>query len=115
MTELATGGFAPSIPSDAIANGSVVPYYLDDRKLRDSIAPVDDRLYAFDDLLRDRRAVPAVRGPARGNDGHVPVSRLPVRHRDRRRDPGPATQALTVYEVQEVDGSIQVRDMTCAE
>jgi nitrite reductase/ring-hydroxylating ferredoxin subunit len=36
--------------ADAIANGSVAPYYLDDRKLRVAIARVDDRLYAFDDL-----------------------------------------------------------------
>jgi 3-phenylpropionate/trans-cinnamate dioxygenase ferredoxin subunit len=36
--------------ANAIANGSVAPYYLDDRKIRVAIARVDDRLYAFDDL-----------------------------------------------------------------
>ena len=50
MTELAADPFRTVGPSDAIANDPVVPYYLDDRKLRISIARVDDRLYAFDDL-----------------------------------------------------------------
>ena len=35
---------------DSIPNGSIVTYYLPDRKLRVSVARVDDRLYAFDDL-----------------------------------------------------------------
>jgi nitrite reductase/ring-hydroxylating ferredoxin subunit len=38
------------VPADAVANDSVVPYYLTDRKLRLSIARVEGRLYAFDDL-----------------------------------------------------------------
>ena len=50
MTELATDAFRTVGPGDAIPNDFVVPYYLDDRKLRISIARVDDRLYAFDDL-----------------------------------------------------------------
>jgi 3-phenylpropionate/trans-cinnamate dioxygenase ferredoxin component len=50
MTELAPGAFRAVGPSDAIANGSVVPYYLGDRKLRISVARVGERLYAFDDL-----------------------------------------------------------------
>ena len=50
MTELATEAFRTVGPGDAIPNDFVVPYYLDDRKLRISVARVDDRLYAFDDL-----------------------------------------------------------------
>ena len=50
MTELTTRPFRRLAPSDAVTNNSVVPYYLDDRKLRISIARVDDGLYAFDDL-----------------------------------------------------------------
>ena len=50
MTELASTTFRTLGPSDSIPNDFVVPYYLDDRKLRISIARVDDRLYAFDDL-----------------------------------------------------------------
>ena len=50
MTELATAGFRTLDAADAIANDSVVPYYLSDRKLRVAVARVDDRLYAFGDL-----------------------------------------------------------------
>jgi len=37
-------------PSDAVPDDLVVPCYLNDRKLRISIARVGGRLYAFDDL-----------------------------------------------------------------
>ena len=37
MTEIALSAFRPVGPSDAIPNDFVVPYYLDDRKLRISI------------------------------------------------------------------------------
>ena len=50
MTESATAGLRTLGPSDAIPNDLVAAYYLDDRKLRISIARVADRLYAFDDL-----------------------------------------------------------------
>ena len=50
MTELAADPFRTVDSSDAIANEAVLPYYLGDRKLRISIARVDGRLYAFDDL-----------------------------------------------------------------
>ena len=86
MTELSTDTFRTVGPADAIPNDFVVPYYLDDRKLRISIARVGDRLYAFDDLCTCAdRGWPAVRRPAHRHDAHVPVPRLPIRHRDRRR------------------------------
>ena len=50
MTVLVTDAFRPVGPGSAIPNDSVVPYYLLDRKLRISVARVDDRRYAFDDL-----------------------------------------------------------------
>jgi hypothetical protein len=50
MTELVASPFRTVDPSDAIPNGAILPYYLGDRKLRVSIARVDGRLYAFDDL-----------------------------------------------------------------
>ena len=90
MTELATGAFRTVGPGDAIPNDFVVPYYLDDRKVRISVARVDDRLYAFDDLCTCAdEAVPALRRAAHGDDDHVPVPRLAVRHRDRRRGQRP--------------------------
>ena len=50
MTELAADALRTVGPGDAIPNDFVVPYYLDDLKRRISVARVDDRLYAFDDL-----------------------------------------------------------------
>ena len=52
MTVHATDTFRPVGPGNAIPNGYVVPYYLPDRKVWISVARVDDRLYAFDDLCR---------------------------------------------------------------
>ena len=98
-------------PDDAIVNGSVVPYYLADRKLRISIARVDDRLYAFDDLC----TCPT--------DHHCPLSggllsatTVMCQCHGSRFDiatgaviTGPATKALRVYEVREAEGGIQLR------
>src|SRR5262249_52865064 len=50
MTELTTDAFRTLGASDAITEEFVVPYYLEDRKLRISVARVDGHLYAFDDL-----------------------------------------------------------------
>ena len=50
MTGLAADPFRLLDPSTGVADDAVVPYYLGDRKLRISIARVDGRLYAFDDL-----------------------------------------------------------------
>ena len=45
-----TSAFRSLGPSGALAEGFVVPYYLEDRKLRVSIARVNGSVYAFDDL-----------------------------------------------------------------
>src|SRR5215472_6622598 len=50
MIELVATSFRRLGRSEAIANDFVVPHYLEDRTLRISIARVNDRLYAFDDL-----------------------------------------------------------------
>jgi hypothetical protein len=50
MTERTVDDFRTVGRDDAIPDGVVVPFYLGDRKLRISIAHVDDHLYAFDDL-----------------------------------------------------------------
>ena len=63
MPELATTAFRQIGRTEAIPNNFVVPYYLDDRKLRISIARVNHRLYAFDDLCTcTREACPALPG-----------------------------------------------------
>ena len=110
MTELATGAFRTIGRSDDLADGSVVPCYLADRRLRISIASVDGHLYAFDDLCTCAEE----RCPLSG--GLLAGTTVMCQCHGSRFDittgaviDGPATEALSVYEVQEVDGEIQVR------
>ena len=110
MTELATSAFRTVGRADAIPNDFVVPYYLDDLKRRISVARVGDRLYAFDDLCTcAERACPLSGGLLTGttlmcqcHGSRFEIATGAVIN-------GPATAALNVYEVQEVDGSIQIR------
>jgi len=110
VSELATNSFRTVGPADAIPNDFVVPYYLDDLKRRISVARVDDRLYAFDDLCTcAERACPLSGGLLTGttlmcqcHGSQFDVTSGAVIN-------GPATESLHVYEVQEVDGSIQIR------
>ena len=110
MTELAAGAFRTVAPGDAMADGSVVPYYLGDRKLRISIARVDDHLHAFDDLCTcTDEPCPLSGGLLAGttvmcqcHGSRFDIATGAVIH-------GPATEALHVYEVREAEGSIQVR------
>jgi 3-phenylpropionate/trans-cinnamate dioxygenase ferredoxin subunit len=110
MTEAATHAFRTVGPGDAIRNDFVVPYYLDDRKLRISIARVKDRLYAFDDLCTCSRE------PCPLSAGLLTATTIMCQCHGSRFDittgaviNGPATQALQKYEVQEVGGSIEIR------
>ena len=112
MTVLADDVFTTlAMSGKAIPNGFVAPYYLTPRKLRVSIARVADRLYAFDDLCtcRDQGACPLSGGLLTGttimcqcHGSRFDVTTGAVIG-------GPATRPLSVYEVREVAGSIQVR------
>jgi 3-phenylpropionate/trans-cinnamate dioxygenase ferredoxin component len=109
MSALTTDAFRTIGPGDAIPNDFVVPYYLDDRKLRIAIARVNDRLYAFDDLCTcAREACPLSGGLLTGttimcqcHGSRFDITTGAVIN-------GPATEALTLYEVQKLGGSIQV-------
>src|SRR5690349_15588634 len=102
MTDVAAAGLRTIGPGDAIPNDLVVPYYLDDRKLRISIARVDDRLYAFDDLCTcAERACPLSGGLLEGttvmcqcHGSRFDITTGAVIN-------GPATKALNTYNVQE--------------
>ena len=111
MSELVTEQpFRTLGPSAAIPDDFVVPYYLDDLKRRVSVARVDGHLYAFDDLCTcaDR--------PCPLSGGLLTGTTLMCQCHGSRFDVttgavlnGPATQALTRYEVEEADGDIQLR------
>jgi 3-phenylpropionate/trans-cinnamate dioxygenase ferredoxin component len=110
MTELAADPFRTVDPSDAIANDAVLPYYLGDRKLRISIARVDGRLHAFDDLCT------CTDEPCPLSGGLLTGTTIMCQCHGSRFDittgavvNGQATEPLKVYEVQEVEGTIQVR------
>ena len=110
MTVLATQAFQSVGPGNAIPNDFVVPYYLTERKLRISVARVDDRLYAFDDLCTcGPDACPLSWGLLAGtaimcqcHGSRFDIATGAVIN-------GPATEPLDIYEVREVDGSIHVR------
>lgn len=110
MTDLATSAFRTLGPSDAIPEDLVVPYYLEDRKLRVSVARVDGHLYAFDDLCTCAKPACPLSG------GLLTETTIMCQCHGSKFDittgvvvKGPATEALTVYVVQEVDEEVQVR------
>ena len=110
MTDLAAGALRTIGSGDAIPDDFVAAYYLDDRKLRISIARVDGRLYAFDDLCTcSDEACPLSGGLLTGTT-------LMCQCHGSRFDvttgaviDGPATRALHVYDVREVGGELQIR------
>jgi nitrite reductase/ring-hydroxylating ferredoxin subunit len=110
MTRPAVDGFRTLGNGDVILNDFVVPYYLDDRKLRISLARVDERLYAFHDLCTcGREACPLSGGLLTGTT-------ITCQCHGSRFDittgavvSGPATEPLSVYDVQEADGVVRIR------
>jgi nitrite reductase/ring-hydroxylating ferredoxin subunit len=114
MTEFAiqaaTDVFRTVGQSNAIPNDFVVPYYLDDRKLRISVARINDCLYAFDDLCTcAKESCPLSGGMLSGttimcqcHGSRFDIATGAVLN-------GPAIEALNVYEVRELEGSIRIR------
>jgi 3-phenylpropionate/trans-cinnamate dioxygenase ferredoxin component len=110
MTELAGDAFRTVGSGHAIPNDFVVPYYLDDRKLRISVARVDECLYAFDDLCTcDDRACPLSGGLLTGTTIMCQCHGSRFDIRTGAVINGPATEPLNLYEVRDVQGNIQIR------
>jgi nitrite reductase/ring-hydroxylating ferredoxin subunit len=110
MTELAAEAFRTVGRADALPNDFVVPYYLEDRKRRISVARVGGRLYAFDDLCTCAEEGCPLSG------GLLTGTTIMCQCHGSRWDittgavvDGPATEPLKVYEAAEVDGDVQVR------
>ena len=110
MTELTTAAFRTLGPGEAVPNDFVAVYYLEDRKRRIAVARVATRLYAFDDLCPCRREACPLSG------GLLAGTTIMCQCHGSRFDimtgaviSGQATTALEMYEVQEVDGTIQIR------
>jgi nitrite reductase/ring-hydroxylating ferredoxin subunit len=111
MTELAADASRRLGPSDTIPNGFIGPYYLDDIKRRISVARVGDRPYAFDDLCTcsQDQSCPLSGGLLTGttvmcqcHGSRFDITTGAVIQ-------GPATEPLNVYQVQDIDGWVQLR------
>jgi 3-phenylpropionate/trans-cinnamate dioxygenase ferredoxin component len=110
MVELAVDAFRAIGTGDSFPNDFVVPCYLEDRKLRVSIARVDEGLYAFDDLCTCAlESCPLSGGLLAGNT-------IMCQCHGSRFDivtgaviEGPAVRPLNVYEVHEVNGAVRIR------
>jgi nitrite reductase/ring-hydroxylating ferredoxin subunit len=109
MTDLAT---APRNlgPSEEIEDGAVAVYYLGDRKRRVSVARVDGRLYAFDDLCT------CAEPPCPLSGGLLTGTTIMCQCHGSRFDvtdgaviKGPASVGLHTYEVRDVDGRVEIR------
>lgn len=110
MTDVAPRGFRTLDAGNAVPDGSVIPFYLRDRKLRVAIARVGKRLYAFDDLCT------CTDEPCPLSGGLLAATEVTCQCHGSRFDittgavtAGPATRALNGYPVMEVDGNIQLR------
>ena len=110
MTELSADALRTLEPEAPITNGAVTPFYLSDRGIRISVAQVDGRLYAFDDLCTcGDQACPLSSGLLTGrtimcqcHGSRFDITTGAVVD-------GPATKPLIVYQVQEEDGDLRVR------
>jgi 3-phenylpropionate/trans-cinnamate dioxygenase ferredoxin component len=109
MAEVKVDAFHTIGSGDAFPSDFVVPCYLQERKLRVSIARVEERLYAFDDLCTCApESCPLSAGLLAGKT-------IMCQCHGSRFDivtgaviSGPAARRLHVYDIQEVDGTVRI-------
>jgi len=92
-----------------LEDGSVIPYYLEDRKHRVAVARSGGTLYAFDDLCTcGERPCPLSSGLLTGTTLMCQChgSQFDVTSGTVLR--GPATEALAIYQVREANGRIEI-------
>jgi 3-phenylpropionate/trans-cinnamate dioxygenase ferredoxin component len=111
MNDLATSAdFRTVAQSESVRNDFVVPHYLGDHKRRISVARVDDHLYAVEDLCTCTiNACPLSGGLLTGTTIMCQCHGSLFDITNGAVVAGPATTSLAVYEVRELEGSIQVR------
>ena len=103
-----TAKFRALEASERLPEAYVNVYYLDDLKRRVSVARVDGKLYAFDDLC-PHEACPLSSGLLTGTTLMCQChgSKFDVTTGELLR--GPATAPLVTYEARDHDGQIEVR------
>jgi nitrite reductase/ring-hydroxylating ferredoxin subunit len=110
MTEAVAHDFHTVARGDAIADDFIVAYYLADRKRRIAIARVGGRLYAFDDLCTcSDHACPLSGGRLSGTTIMCQCHGSLFDIRTGVVLGGPATEALELHAVREIEGSVQLR------
>ncbi|WP_313812844.1 Rieske 2Fe-2S domain-containing protein [Glutamicibacter sp.] len=95
-------------PASEISEGYVVPYYLEDVKHRVSVARVDGRLYAFDDLC-PQGVSPLSAGLLEGYELLCQSHGCRFDVRTGEVLSGPSVQRLPVHGVQEEESQVKLR------
>ena len=109
MTQTTASSVRTLGPSAGIPNNFVVPFYLDDRKLRISVARVESCLHAFAGLC----TCPGQACPLSG--GLLEGTTLMCQCHGSKFDittgaviRGPATEPISVFAIDETDGLVQI-------